>query len=55
MPIVKSDPFYRENFVLPDIPAGEYEVRVGYQGRVAYRRQITIEPQKSLFINVQVE
>lgn len=52
---VSSDPFYQENFVLPDLPVGNYEVRVGYQGRVAYRRQITIEPQKTTFINAQVE
>jgi murein DD-endopeptidase MepM/ murein hydrolase activator NlpD len=52
---MQSDPFYRENFVLPDLPAGDYEVRVAYRGRVAYRRQVTINPEQTTFINVQVE
>lgn len=52
---VQSDPFYRENFVLPDLPAGDYEVRVGYRGRVAYSRQITISPEETLYLSIQVE
>jgi murein DD-endopeptidase MepM/ murein hydrolase activator NlpD len=52
---LQSDPFFRENFVLPDLPAGTYEVKVGYRGRVAFRQQITIEPERSLYLNVQVQ
>ncbi|MCI0713912.1 MAG: peptidoglycan DD-metalloendopeptidase family protein [Chloroflexi bacterium] len=52
---VKTDPFYRENFVLPDLPVGEYEVRVGYLGRVAYRQPITIEPLKTVYLSIQID
>lgn len=51
---VKTDPFYRENFVLPDLPVGEYEVRVGYLGRVAYRQPITIEALKTVYLSIQI-
>ena len=52
---VQSDPAFSENFVVPDILAGEYEVKVSYYGRVAYRRVITVEPGKSVYINALIE
>jgi murein DD-endopeptidase MepM/ murein hydrolase activator NlpD len=38
-----SDPYYRENLVLGDLPAGEYTVLIPYAGSV-YNWDITIEP-----------
>ena len=52
---VSSDPAFNENFVVPDILAGEYEVKVAYYGRVAYRRVVTVEPGKTIYISAQLE
>lgn len=38
-----SDPYYNENFVLSDLPAGLYEVRVPYVG-INYTYQVEILP-----------
>jgi hypothetical protein len=40
---VNSDPYYRENLVLSDLPAGEYEITIEYQEET-YRQEITIRP-----------
>ncbi len=52
---VSSDPGFQENFVVPDILAGEYEVKVAYLGRVAFRRTVTIEPGKTVYIGALIE
>ena len=38
-----SDPYYRENLVIGDLPAGNYEVRTPYLGRT-YTATITLQP-----------
>ena len=40
---VNGDPFYQENFVLSDIPAGLYKIRIPYFGYV-YERFIRVHP-----------
>ena len=39
----RSDPFYRENMVLSDLPAGLYEVRIDY-GTETFNTFIQINP-----------
>lgn len=41
--LIHSDPYYNENFVLGDLPAGKYEIFVPYVG-YEYRETITIYP-----------
>jgi len=40
---VNSDPFYQENLVLSDLPAGKYRVRVDFNARL-YDQEIEIYP-----------
>ena len=40
---VNSDPYYQENLVISDLPAGIYEIRIAYGG-VLRRQQIEIKP-----------
>jgi murein DD-endopeptidase MepM/ murein hydrolase activator NlpD len=40
---VNSDPYYRENLVIGDLPAGEYTIRTAYGG-VYYTMDIRIDP-----------
>jgi len=40
---VHSDPYYRENLVISDLPAGMYEVRIDY-GTETFNYFITIDP-----------
>jgi murein DD-endopeptidase MepM/ murein hydrolase activator NlpD len=40
---VNSDPYYRENLVISDLPAGQYEIRIAYQG-TEYTQLIEINP-----------
>jgi murein DD-endopeptidase MepM/ murein hydrolase activator NlpD len=40
---VNSDPYYRENLVISDLPAGEYELRIPYAG-YDYKTDIEIHP-----------
>ena len=40
---VNSDPYYRENLVVGDLPAGVYDLRTAYAG-FAHRTQIEIRP-----------
>lgn len=40
---VNPDPYYRENVVLGDLPAGEYSLHLEYEG-VGHRTTITIQP-----------
>jgi murein DD-endopeptidase MepM/ murein hydrolase activator NlpD len=40
---VNSDPFYKENLVLSDLPAGKYEISIDYQD-TQYQREIEIYP-----------
>jgi hypothetical protein len=50
--VVKSDPVWRENFVIGDLPAGEYLLLVtvvGDNDTAAYRREVTIKPGQTSF------
>ncbi len=40
---VNSDPYYRENMVIGDLPAGNYQIEIGYLGRTL-EWQTTIQP-----------
>jgi hypothetical protein len=40
---INLDPFYRENFVLSDLPAGEYRILVSYDG-FFFQGFVTIDP-----------
>ena len=40
---IYSDPYYRENLVISDLPAGRYEVRINYLSKV-YTMEIDIYP-----------
>ncbi len=40
---VNSDPYYQENLVLSDLPAGEYEISVDYQDKT-YKQIIEVFP-----------
>ncbi len=40
---VNSDPYYRENLVIGDLPAGTYTIRIAYGG-VSYASDVTIDP-----------
>ncbi len=53
--MVNPDPWFRENFVVPDLMEGRYEVRVNYQGRVAYRTTVDIRPEQTSIINAFIE
>lgn len=45
---INRDPFYNENFVLSDLPAGNYEVSIDYVGRTI-RTQLRIHPGATAF------
>ncbi len=40
---VNSDPYYKENLVLSDLPAGDYEIIIDYLGK-RFTRNMTIRP-----------
>ena len=39
--VARSDPYYQENLVLGDLPAGNYEIRIPYYG-IFYQQEMTI-------------
>lgn len=41
--MIQVDPYYKENFVLSDLPAGDYEISFYYYGR-KQTQQITVHP-----------
>jgi murein DD-endopeptidase MepM/ murein hydrolase activator NlpD len=49
---VNSDPYYRENFVLSDLPAGKYMIQMAY-GKYYYLIQCEIFPGRVTFIRFQ--
>lgn len=51
---VNPDPAFGENFTLGDLPAGWYTVTVGEGGRVRFQQVIYVYPDRSTFINVQL-
>jgi hypothetical protein len=38
-----SDPYYQENMVIGDLPAGDYEIWIGYLGTIL-DQQVRIQP-----------
>jgi murein DD-endopeptidase MepM/ murein hydrolase activator NlpD len=46
---IHSDDFYGENFVISDLPAGPYEVRIDFAGR-SYTAQLYLYPGQTNFI-----
>lgn len=40
---VNSDPYYQENFVVGDLPAGHYEIKIAYIG-IYYTQEVLINP-----------
>jgi murein DD-endopeptidase MepM/ murein hydrolase activator NlpD len=40
---VKSDPYYRENMVLSDLPAGKYTVEISYENQII-SQEVDIQP-----------
>lgn len=51
---IPSDPNWRENFVLSDLPAGRYRVSFVYNGRLL-ERFITLIPGRLTYLSLQVE
>jgi murein DD-endopeptidase MepM/ murein hydrolase activator NlpD len=47
-----SDPYYRENMVLSDLPAGMYEVRIDY-GTETFNTFIVIDPGRVTYFTFQ--
>jgi hypothetical protein len=52
---LNSDPWFLENFVMPDLVEGEYEVRVKYQGRIAYRTTISVRQEQTTMVHMIIE
>ncbi|MCA9973024.1 MAG: peptidoglycan DD-metalloendopeptidase family protein [Anaerolineales bacterium] len=53
-PSILSDPVWRENFVVGDLPAGEYTLRLEAE-TAAYQRRVTIYPGQTTFEVVSAE
>jgi hypothetical protein len=52
--MMKSDPAYGENFVVPDIAAGCYRLRVKGRGTYAYDEQFCVKAGETKFMTVQL-
>ena len=50
--IINPDPYYNENFILSDLPAGTYEIMVPYVGYY-YRINVKIHPGAITYFNFQ--
>jgi hypothetical protein len=51
---VRSDDIWQENFVIGDIPAGDYELHITFAD-VAYKRDVTILPGQTSFEIIATE
>lgn len=51
---VNSDPYWQENIVIGDMPAGTYDLKVGEARNILYKGEITIEEGKVSFIEIQL-
>ena len=51
---VNSDPYFGENIVIGDMPAGTYDIKVGEIRNVKYRGVITINPDQTTFYEIQL-
>lgn len=52
--LVNSDPFWQENIVIGDMPAGTYDLKVGEAREILYQGEITIEEGKVSFIEIRL-
>lgn len=52
---VNGDPWFHENFVIEDLPAGRYDVRVKYLGRIAYQTTVDVLSERTALINAIIE
>ncbi len=52
---VNSDDVFGENFLIGDLPANYYEVSVNDGGRVRFRKIIYVYPDRSTWIDVQLQ
>lgn len=53
-PPANSDPAFGENFTLGDLPANYYEVTVSENGRVRFQRVIYVYPNRTTWLDVQL-
>lgn len=51
---VNPDPVFGEHFTLGDLPANYYTVTVGERGRVRFRQVVYVYPNRTTFIDVQL-
>ncbi len=52
---VNRDPVWGENFVVSDLPAGEYEIVIlKASGAIGYRRHVDVLPDKITFVDVHM-
>lgn len=54
LPPVKSDEVWQENFVIGDLPAGVYTLKVVING-ILYRREVTVLPGQTAFVQITTE
>lgn len=52
---VSSDPAFGENFTLGDLPANYYEVSVTADGQVRFRKLIYIYPDRTTWLEIQLD
>lgn len=52
---VNSDPWFMENFVMPDLIEGTYDVRVKYGGRIAYQTVVEVKPEQIALISASLQ
>lgn len=51
---VNPDDTFGENFVLGDLPANYYTITVGERGRVRFRETVYVYPNRTTWVNVQL-
>lgn len=53
---VNRDPVWQENFTVGDLPADDYEIVIlNERGLVVYRNTVTVEPYKTIFVDIELE
>jgi murein DD-endopeptidase MepM/ murein hydrolase activator NlpD len=52
---VNSDPWFRENFVMPDLREGRYDVLVSYLGHIAYQTIVDVRPEQTVIIQATIQ
>lgn len=51
---VNADDVFQENFVLGDLPANYYEIAVTDNGRIRYRQQVYVYPNRGTWVEVRL-